>query len=279
MRKVEFDPARFKEQERTNYNFTANSYEDGAAGARPARDRIVKLAELKEGLRVLDVATGPGLLARQIAPLVGTSGYIIGVDIAEETLKQARQKATEGNLPQIRFEVADAEALPFDDTSFDRVLCSQGLMHFPQAETAILEFKRVLKPGGKLVASVLGDEGQFPFSRVAWSVVTYNFPVPKVETPSVFRFGKPGALAELVSGAGFNEIHIEPVRLEINFPSPDSYWKTFLSVAGGLALALEKMPREVQVKLEQDVEKELQPYKTETGYVLDSIMLVVSATA
>ncbi len=129
------------------------------------------------------------------------------------------------------------------------------------------------------MASVIGEESQFPFSRIAWSVVANNFPAPKVEIPSVFRYGKPEALAELVSGAGFKEIHIEPVRLEVIFLSPDSYWKTFLSVAGGLAIALGKMPREFQVKLEQDLGKELQPYKSEVGYILDSTMLVVRAAA
>lgn len=279
MEKVAFDPARFKEQERKGFNFVANRYEDAAIGTLPARERLVILAELKEGMQVLDVATGPGLVARQAAALVGTTGSVIGVDIAEEALEVARQKATEEKLLQVSFEVADAEALQFADQSFDRVFCSQGLMHFAQAEKAAREFKRVLKLGGRLVASVLGEESLFPFITVATSNLARNLPPSLTERPSVFRYGKPEAFEQLIKEAGFEDVHIEPVTMKLIMPTAEFYWHTFLSAAGFVSVALTKLPPELQAHLEQDVEKDLRPYQTDSGYELDNTLLLVRANA
>lgn len=279
MEKTAFDPSKFKEHERTGFNYVANRYEDAATALLPARERLLSLAELGEGMRVLDVATGPGLVARQVARLVGASGSVVGVDIAEEALEQARQKAAAEKLTQVKFEVADAEALQFSDQSFDRVLCSQGLMHFGQAHKAVSEFKRVLKPGGKLVASVLGEESKFPFISVALSNLARNLPPPKVERPSMFRYGNPESLARLVEEAGFSEIQIEPVTVKTLVPSAEMYWRTFLDSAGIVTVALAKLPKEVQTHLAQDVEKDLRPYQTASGYELDNTLLLVSARA
>lgn len=274
-----FDPARFKEQERAGFNFVADRYEETATSSLPARERMLALAELREGMRALDVATGPGLIAREVARLVGPSGSVVGVDIAEEALARARRRAAEENLPQVHFEVADAEALHFADQSFDRVFCSQGLMHFPHAEQAVREFKRVLKPGGKFLASVWGEESEVPFLTVAISNMTRNLPPPKVERPSMFRYGSRDALEKLVQQAGLGEIEIEPVTLQIILPTPEIYWEKFLGAAGIATVALAKLPQELQDHLAKDVVNDLRPYKKAFGYELDSVLMVVSAVA
>lgn len=279
MEKQAFDPARFKEQERAGFNYVADRYEQTLEVTRPVIDRMITLAELEAGMRVLDVATGPGIIARRVGQLVGLSGSVLGVDIAEAALEQARQKAAAEGLLQVTFEVADAENLPYESEGFDRVFCSLGLMHFPDAEKALQEFKRVLKPGGKLVVSVWAEEDKAPYISVALRTLSRNFPPPKVERPSMFRFGNPQMLAKMVEDAGFFMAQTEPVTLDFYFPNAASYWQKFLDTAGITAIALAKQPPEVQVHLAQDVATDLAPYQQPDGYHLLSTLMLVSATA
>lgn len=277
MEKAAFDPERFKAQERAGFNLVANQYEDSMHQAQPATLQLLAMGDLSEGLRVLDVATGPGIVARQAARLVGT-GQVVGVDIAEEAIEVARQKAVQEKLTNVSFQVGDAEALDFEAGSFDRVFCAMGLMHFPHPEQALTEFKRVLKPGGKLLASVWSEEADSPFIAVALQTLNRTFPPPKVARPSMFRFGNPTVLAQLVETVGFSEVEVQPVQLEAFFPDAASYWRIFLGAAGITAVALAKQPAEIHQKLEQEVAQDLAPYAKDGGYFLTSIIQVVKAS-
>ena len=101
----------------------------------------------KEKLKVVDVGTGPGIVAFHLAEL----GHdVTGVDLSEEMLKNARENAARFNLP-VEFRHGDAENLPFEDESFDAVVNRHVLWTLPNPDKAIAEWKRVLKPGGKIV--------------------------------------------------------------------------------------------------------------------------------
>jgi ubiquinone/menaquinone biosynthesis C-methylase UbiE len=274
--KSNFDPAKFKEQERAGFNLVANHYEEATEAIRkPVVTRMLELADLQPGLSLLDVATGPGSLAREAARKLG-SGQVLGVDIAEDALEVARQRAASEGLDFVSFQVEDAENLSLPDNSFDRALCSLGLMHFPHPEKALAEIRRVLKPGGRLVASVWGEAQEAPLIQVALQTLARNFPPPKVERPSMFRFGQPAILEQLVSEAGFAQVKTEKVLVKAESDSPAVYWRRFLNTAGITAVALSKQPPEVQTHLEKDVEKDLAPYRRGDRYDLTSAIMLVT---
>ena len=275
--KTSFDPARFKEQERSGFNFVADRYEEATLNFGPAITRMLDLATLHPGERVLDVATGPGMVARIAARAVGTTGQVVGVDIAEQSLEVARQKAAGEGLGQLTFEAQDAENLTLPDNSVDKVFCSMGLMHFPSPEKALAEIYRVLKPGGKLVAAVWGEAHKSPFIQVALTTLARTFPPPKVERPSMFRFGQPAVLEKLVSAAGFSQAAAEEVGIEFTASEPAGYWQQFLDAAGITAVALAKQPVEVQERLKKEVATDLEPYLKDGVYHLDSTLIVVVA--
>lgn len=280
MEKAAFDPVRFKEQERAGFNFVAQRYENAMRTVQAATEQLIKLGNLEAGMRVLDVATGPGLIALRAAQLVGASGSVVGIDIAEEALAIALQRANEQNLGlRVSFEVEDAEALSFEDHSFDRVFCGMALMHFPDPDAALRQFKRVLKPGGKLVASVWGEEKEAPFIAVALQTLKRNLPPPKIERPSMFRFGRADTLTQLVEAAGFTQVQTEQIKLEYRFPDAPAYWQTFLDAAGITAIALARQSEEVRTHLEKDVATDLEPFRAEPGYYLPSMIRAVVATA
>ena len=106
-------------------------------------ERIPEMVRDKE---VLELATGPGLLAKHIAPAAKS---VLATDYSDGMIAEAKK----GNCPEnLRFEVADAMALPYDDDSFDAVLIANALHIVPDPEKALSEIDRVLKPGGLLIA-------------------------------------------------------------------------------------------------------------------------------
>ena len=122
-------------------------------------DRIPEVIRDRD---VLEIATGPGLLAKHVAPAAKT---MLATDYSEGMIAQAEKGDCPANL---RFEVADATALPYADDSFDAVLIANALHIIPEPEKALSEIDRVLRPGGVLVApNFVEHKGTF-LSRI-WS--------------------------------------------------------------------------------------------------------------
>src|SRR5262249_18818943 len=104
------------------------------------------------GMRVLDIATGTGLSAEATLAAVGPTGHVTAVDISPAIVAMARERL--GDTPNVSLSVEAGQALPFPDESFDAVLCNLGLMFFPDPVGGLLEFRRVLRPGGRAAISV-----------------------------------------------------------------------------------------------------------------------------
>lgn len=112
------------------------------------RKEFLSSFDLKAGERVLDVGSGPGFLATEIAEAVGSSGSVRGVDISEPFLEIARSRTRE--TYDIEYLHGDATQLPFQDEEFDLVVSTQVLEYVPDVNAALVEFHRVLKSGGRV---------------------------------------------------------------------------------------------------------------------------------
>jgi ubiquinone/menaquinone biosynthesis C-methylase UbiE len=108
---------------------------------------LLRAACLAPGMRVLDAATGTGLVAEAALAAVGSTGHVTAADISPAMLERARERL--GGVPNASFAVEDGQALSFPDGSFDAVLCGLGLMFFPDPARGLAEFHRVLRPGGR----------------------------------------------------------------------------------------------------------------------------------
>jgi O-methyltransferase/aklanonic acid methyltransferase len=118
--------------------------------------RLVALADLPAGARVLDVATGTGVALLEAAQPGGPAVMVVGVDLAEPMVAEARQRLNEAGVANAAVLVMDAEALGFRAGSFDAVLCASALYLLPQPVAALRGFGRVLRPGGRLAVAVFG---------------------------------------------------------------------------------------------------------------------------
>lgn len=116
--------------------------------------RIVSLlvdgVRIEPGLSVLDIATGTGLVALNVAPQVGPIGKVIGIDVSDGMLAEARRKATDAQLHNVTFQQADAEHLSFPEGSFDRVFCCSALVLMKDIPRALRRWREFLKPDGVL---------------------------------------------------------------------------------------------------------------------------------
>jgi len=128
-----------------------------------ARQAVVKALSLELGQSVLDIGSGPGLLAADMAQHVGQQGNITGIDLSESMLASAAKLCED--LPWVKFEEADAMLLPYADNSFDRVVSTQVYEYVSDLEGALAEFARVLKPGGYGV--IVDTDWAFPY----WNTV------------------------------------------------------------------------------------------------------------
>ncbi|BAL26108.1 class I SAM-dependent methyltransferase [Azoarcus sp. KH32C] len=276
-----FDAQRFKAQERAGFNRIAARYAEGAHLRADLAVALIEAAELAPGQHVLDLASGPGLLAREAAARVVPNGWVLASDIAEGMLAEgARRAATEGRT-SLTFAAADAEHLCLPDASIDRVLAGLALFMFPQPERALAEMHRVLRPGGRVALSVWGPREAVPLISRAQDCIARLLPPPKVARPSVFRFGDATTLTAALTAAGFSGVRIAPCSFACHFATADAYWQAFLDLAGGAAEALSRLPEDTQRTLRAAVAADLEAHRSPdgSGYTVDALALVASATA
>lgn len=121
-------------------------------------NRMREAAQLTKQSRVLDVACGPGIVVEALAK---SAGEVVGCDITPEMLAKAEQRCATAGLTNVRFAPGRAEALPFEDASFDVVVSRSALHHFPDVAAALREMARVVRTGGRIVIlDVISSENE-----------------------------------------------------------------------------------------------------------------------
>ncbi len=120
--------------------------------------RLVEHSGVTSGMDVLDVACGRGAVLFPAARKVGSKGRVVGIDISSEMVKLTKARVEADGLHWVTVQRLDAEKLPFEDESFDVVLCGFALFFFPSLHQALAEFRRVLKPSGVLAVTIWGQK-------------------------------------------------------------------------------------------------------------------------
>ena len=175
------------------------------------RARAADLAAVGPGDRALDVATGTGDLAVELARRVGPTGEVVGSDFSEEMLSLARRKA-----PELRFEWGNALELPYEDGRFDAATVGFGARNFSDLDRGLAEMSRVVRSGGRVVVLEITTPQRPPLStffrvwfdrivpvlgRLTGETLAYSY-LPS----SVRRFPAPDGLAAAMARAGLRDI-------------------------------------------------------------------------
>ncbi len=212
---TEFDSKAFKDFEHDGFDAVSGTYHDMFGrvtdqAVKPLLDTV----GAGSGARLLDVACGPGMLAGAAAE---RGAQATGVDFVESMALEAARL-----YPAAEFRQGDAEAMSFEDESFDAVACNFGILHFPHPGQAVGEAFRVLKSGGRyaLTAWCPPEQPGF-FALVTGAVQEHgdkNVLIPP--GPPMFRFGDPGECERILSGAGFSDISIAELPIVAVFETP-----------------------------------------------------------
>jgi ubiquinone/menaquinone biosynthesis C-methylase UbiE len=228
----------------------------------PAQDRLIELAALEPGMRVLDVACGTGLVTFRAAELVGPSGTVLATDISDEMVKSAASEATRRRHSNVDARRMDAEALDAPDGSFDVVLCALGLMYVPEPVTALREMRRVLAPGGRAVAAVWGAR-----DRCGWAEI---FPIveSRVQSdvcPMFFRLGTGEELRRAFDAAGFADVRADRLSSVLRYESDEEACGA--AFAGGpVALAYSRFDGPTRDSAHADYLASIRAWKNAAGY-------------
>jgi len=198
----------------------------------PSHDLLMELAAPRPGDHVLDVACGTGLVTFRAAHQIGARGRVVGTDLSAEMVNAIAARAAEHGV-RGEFLRQDAESLEFPDASFDVVLCALGLMYVPDARKAMREMRRVLRPGGRAVASVWGAR-----KNCGWAEI---FPIVERRVasevcPLFFMLGTGESLADSFAEAGFTNVEAHRITTVLHYANGDE--AIGASFAGGpVALA------------------------------------------
>ena len=188
--------------------------------------RLVEHVNVLPGQHVLDIATGRGAVLFPLADAVGPLGKVIGIDISQQMIAETSREILEKDINWVKLLCMDAEHLDFPDSNFDYVFCGFGLFFLPSIPTALAEFKRVLKPEGKLVVSTWGEDSALDLlinGEIKKLSITHSL----IATP----LWSDRELAKLLKEASFVDIQIFEETMTFSHETAEKWWDSLWSHA------------------------------------------------
>jgi ubiquinone/menaquinone biosynthesis C-methylase UbiE len=177
--------------------------------------KLLDLAEVAVGQRVLAIGSGTGEEAFEAAARVGSAGQVVATDISPEMVAAARAAAAQAGHTNVQFAVMDAQRLEFPDAVFDAVIARNSLMFIPDLAVGLAEMRRVLKPSGRIGASVWSGGARNPrISTLLGAAGALGAQLPESTTYRLaFRLGTPALITAAFRAAGFTGVVVQRVRL------------------------------------------------------------------
>ena len=187
----------------------------------PATERMLDLARVGPGDRVLDVAAGAGDQTLTIAERVGPKGHVLATDISPAILEYAAGAARTRGMSQVATRVVDGENLELGDERFDVVVSRVGLIYFPDQERALRGMHRALLPGGRVAAIVYGAAENNGFFSIPIAIIRRRAALgaPLPGQPGPFSLSSREAAVRLYEAAGFAQVSFELVKAPVRLPS------------------------------------------------------------
>jgi len=279
-----FDAAKYKNAQREQWN------KDGAAWRRwnptlecwygEATRQMLDMALIQPGQRILDVAAGAGEPAVSAAQRVGPSGYVLATDISEGIIELALQVARERGLKQIEVRSMDGEKLDLPDASFDAVLCRLGLMYMPHPVTALREWRRALRPGGRVAVAVFSTPDRNSWGAVPASIIRRRaqLPPPVPGQPGPFNLGGPGVLEDIFRQAGFANPEVRAVPAPHGAASAAEYVGVTREAFGGFNAMMANLSPEERESVWNEIEGSMRSFESLGGFEAPGECLVGAAT-
>jgi SAM-dependent methyltransferase len=245
----------------------------------PLTDWMLDRLAPKPGQTLLELGAGTGETGLLAARLVEPGGRVILTDRSTAMLEAAARRAAELGLANVELRVLDMEAIDLPDAAVDGALCRLALMLLPDTAAALTGIRRVLRPGGRLVATVWDAIERNPWAPALWEVVERMTDLPPARPggPGMFALGDERRLEALLSDAGFGEVAVERIAVEWRYPDFDSYWRSQSTLNGSLSQLLPTLPQDERDRLAAAVHTAVERFRTADGYRAPGSALGVTA--
>lgn len=234
----------------------------------PIALRMAAAAGIAAGQRVLDVGCGIGDPTLQIAVLVGPHGRVVGIDVAEDMVATARDRAAALGLAHVEFRAADVMTEAFAPESFDAVLGRWSLNYVADPAGALGRLRTALVPGGRIALAAWAPPDVNPWITVPMDAIARVRPLPPVDpaAPGGFHLSEDGALARALVQTGFQAVGQERVQLSQFARDPAEYWAMMGDVEGPLAPLLAKLSVDERACVARDVADGIGRYRVGDVY-------------
>ena len=248
--------------------------------ARPVTERMLELLGPSPGDAILELAAGTGVVGFSAARLVGPTGRVTVSDFTVAMVEVASRRAKELSLENVECCVLDAEHLDLPDKSVDGVLCRWGYMLMADVTAALRETRRVLRADGRVACAVFAGPEQNPWAALPSRVLQQrgHIPPPEAGAPGIFALADPNRLRSLVTECDFSDPVIEKVAFGFQFAGVDGYWEYLKSAAGAIAMVLNRLGEEEQLRIRDDITERLDTFDASGQIELPAMSLVVSAS-
>lgn len=273
MNEQTFDPGTFTDNARKGWDAVASGWKEWAptleAGASRINERLVELAGLRAGDRVLDIATGYGEPLVTAVDRIGPTGHAVATDLSPQMIALARERLAESGISNVDFHACNGETLAIPEADFDAALCRWGLMLMANPDGCLRRVHELLKPGGRAAMAVFSEPASSPWLTVAGSTVRGELGLgpPNPDEPNIFRLADADDLRQRFRSAGFDEIALERVAGEHVYDSPGAYVRFLRDCARDIARLFEHEPSERQQAIWQAVADAARPYRASDGRV------------
>jgi SAM-dependent methyltransferase len=246
------DPVDFREAQHKNWDSAAAGWNEwsefaDSAGAHIS-ERLVELAGVEAGSRVLDVGAGCGEPALTAARRAGPEGRVVATDISPEMLAFGRERASAAGLDNVEFMESDASSLDFPHASLDAAVSRWGIIFEPDAEAAAGRIRGFLKPGGRMAISSWGEPDQVPFLSIPMKTTRELFDLPPLPagTPGPLSRPTPAAIGGLLEGGGFENIVVEQAEVIYEFESAEQFTAYVRAIAAPIRAMIEQHAGDAQ---------------------------------
>jgi SAM-dependent methyltransferase len=282
-----FDPNQFKTAQREGWDSVAEGWKEWwesiEKGAQKISQRLIELAEIRPGQRVLDVATGIGEPSITAAKVVGAGGHVLATDISRQMLAIAKERAMVLRLQDIiEFKESDAENLDLANSSFDAALSRWGLMLMPNPDAVIGKIYSSLVSGGRFAAAVWADATKVPVLSLATRIIgsQIQMPAPPPGVPNPFSLADTDKFENSLARVRFRDIRIDTVNVTFEFESGEDYCRYCQSASPSARFALSKVTEERKGDVWNKVAEEAaRNYGTANGLIkMDNESICVAGT-
>ena len=249
------NPQQLKDAQRLDWDAAAAGWKKWwpvfERSAQHVSDRLVDLAGVRPGARVLDIATGNGEPAITAARRVGASGRVIATDQSAGMLAIARERAAQLGVANVEFRESDGENLAIDDRDFDAILCRWGLMFMPDVAGALARLGNRVRPGGRLATAVWATGDKVPMitlgAEAARKIV--GMPPPPADALGPLRLADESIVRDALIAAGFKDVTVERLQVVFELDSADAFTQFRVDVSAQFRMLLERQTDEVRARI------------------------------